>query len=156
MTTRNKVLFLLLLALPALLPAQAASTAEVIENLLNTEAVTNQQAAWLVLEAANISPARGITSEAAAFRYAAEQGWLPRNAAPAEPAALNGVSLLIMNAFEIRGGIFFSLFRGPHHAYRELQYLRIIQGRTAPGMAVSGDTLLFMVNRTLSLFGDEQ
>ena len=71
-------------------------------------------------------------------------------AAGSSGARLDGVSLLLMESFNIKGGIMYSLFRNPHYAYRELVYLDIIQGRVDPEMTVSGDLLLFLVNRILS------
>jgi len=38
--------------------------------------------------------------------------------------------------------------KNPHYAYREL-LIQNIQGRADPGMAVSGDLLLFVINRAL-------
>ena len=139
----------LLLAIPAFLPAQ---TAQAIEELLDTKAISNQQAAWLVLEAANISGPAGVSGQAAAFRYAADRGWLPANVQGEGRVRLDQVCLLLMRAFDIKGGIFYSLFGSPHYAYRELTYLNVIQGRAEPGMAVSGELLLFMIGRVLSQF----
>jgi hypothetical protein len=55
-----------------------------------------------------------------------------------------------MNAFEIKGGIFYTFTGRPRYAYRELVYLNIIQGRTEPGMNVSGELLLFITSRILT------
>jgi hypothetical protein len=43
----------------------------------------------------------------------------------------------------------------PHYAYRELLWQNVIQGRVEPDMAVSGDLLLFVVNRALELMEGE-
>ena len=123
-----------------------AQTAARVEDMLNSSAVSMEQAAWLVLGASETAY-RGT-----AFLYAAEQGWLPANVQPADSIRLDQASLLIMRAFDINGGLFFRLTGSPHYAYRELTYLNIIQERTVPGMNVSGEMLLFMVNRILSQF----
>jgi len=137
-----------ILAAPALLHAQTAAE---IENLLETQAVSYEQAAWLVLEAADLSGLYDGSDRDGAFNFASREGWLPKNAAPQDKARLEGVSLLIMRSFEIKGGLFFSLVKSPHYAYRELVYRDIIQGRSDPQMPVSGDLLLFLVHRVLSL-----
>ncbi|MCL2763022.1 MAG: hypothetical protein FWD36_07455 [Treponema sp.] len=142
-----------LLLSPALLHAQ---TALEIEALLETKAVSYEQAARFVLEAADVSGGFDRSRPAEAFRFAADQRWLPKKAAPAGEASLEGISLLIMRAFNLKGGLFYSLFKTPHYAYRELVYQDVIQGRVDPEMAVSGDTLLFMVNRVFSFMEDEQ
>ena len=127
------------------LPAFAQTAAE-IEALLNMDAVSYGQAVWLVFRAADV---RGM-GQTEAFGFALDQGWLPRGVQANDAAKLNGVSLLIMQAFEMRGGIFYGFTRSPHYAYRELVYRNIIQGRSDPAMFVSGDLLLFMVNRVLA------
>ena len=127
-----------------------SQTAQAIEELLDTQAVNMQQAAWLVLEAANLSGPAGIISQAEAFRYAVEQQWLPANAEPNSRIRLDRFSLLVMRAFDMRGGIFYSIFGNPHYAYRELVYRNVILGRADPGMAVSGYELLYVVNRILA------
>ena len=124
-----------------------SQTAQAIEDLLDLRAVSKQQAAWLVLEAANIA---SIGSQAAAFRYAVEQQWLPASAAANDRIRLDELSFMIMQAFDIRGGLFYSLIGNSHYAYRELVHRNIIMGRADPGMDVSGDELLFIVNRVLS------
>jgi len=139
----------MLMAVPALLPAQSA---ELLEALLTTEAVSYEQAARLILEAADIT-ARSGPSEA--FRFAAEQEWLPKNVSPNTEARLDGISLLIMRSFDIKGGLFYSLTKNPHYAYREMVHQNLVQGRIDPQMPVSGDLLLFMVNRVLSRQGSE-
>ena len=120
-----------------------AQTAAELEALLATKALSYEQAASFVLRAADV-PGSG-----AAFAYAAEQKWLPTNAAPGDKAALDGVSLLLMGAFGIRGGIMYSATKSPRYAYRELVHQGIIQGRVDPDLAVSGGLLLFMIGKVL-------
>jgi hypothetical protein len=126
-----------------------SQTAQRIEDLLGSEALRNDQAAWLVLEAAEVPHPVG-SPYLTAFRYAAAQGWFPKGAQPNGEIRLNQASLLIMKAFRIKGGIFYTITNSPHYAYRELEYQGILQGRVDPRMAVSGDLLLYMVNLILS------
>ena len=140
----KSLLICVFLMVPAFVHSQTAQT---IEDLLDSQAVSNQQAAWLVLEAANVP---GISSQADAFHYAAELNWLPTNVNANDRISFDQLSLLIMRAFDMKGGIFFSLVGSPHYAYRELVYRNIILGRVSPRMAVSGYNLLYVVNRVLS------
>ena len=128
-----------------------AQSADWIDALLAKDGVTYADAAMLVLEAADVTAAPTV---AAAFGYAAEQGWLPKGAAADDAARLDGLSLLVMRAFDFKGGLFYTLTGSPHHAYRELAYRNVIQGRADPMMSVSGDLLLFTVNRILALNGE--
>jgi len=141
----KKYIILSVLALGGLAALSAQVAAE-METLLNTPAVTYAQAARFVLQAAN---AATITNPAAAFRFAQEKDWLPQGVSPETPARLDGVSLLFMNAFGIKGGLLYSFFKNPHYAYRELVYRSAIQGRADPHMAVSGYQLIFITNRIL-------
>jgi hypothetical protein len=134
-------------------PVLTAQTAERIEQLLRQKTVSYGEAALLVLEAAgHIDPERQ-TSADGAFSFAMERGWLPKGAEADGEAFLDGLSLLVARAFGIKGGVLFDLFKNPHYAYRALVYRGIIQGRTDPEMAVSGDLLLYTVNRAMNLSG---
>ena len=139
-----------LLAAPVFLNAQ---TAYEIENLLQTKAVSYGQAAWFVLEAANVPGDFNRSSSVEAYRFAAERRWLGK-AEPSEKVELRQVSLLIMQAFGVKGGPMYSLLKNPHYAYREMVYQDIIQGRADPGMSVSGELLLFLVSRFLYRIDD--
>ena len=138
---------LLLFALCFLLGSMAfGQTAAEIESLLTVRSVTYEQAAWFVLRAADVYAA----SPEGAFSHASGQNWLPADAAAGDGVALGGLSLLVMEAFDLKGGLFYSFAKTPHYAYRELVYKDIIQGRVDPDMAVSGDFLLFLIGRVLS------
>jgi hypothetical protein len=120
-----------------------AQTAVELETLLATRTLSYEQAASFVLRATD------ITAPGSAFNYAAERKWLPAKAAPDGIATLDGVSLLVMGAFGIKGGIMYSAIKSPRYAYRELVHQGIILGRADPDLAVSGDRLLFMISRAL-------
>ncbi|MCL2320134.1 MAG: OmpA family protein [Treponema sp.] len=141
------VWFFIICLLPAVPAFLSAQTAAEIEGLLGTEAVSYGQAARFVLKAADISE---LQEPAAAFGFAAGQQWLPRNADAEGIASLQGISLLVMRSFDLKGGVLYSLFKNPHYAYREMVYQDIIQGRADPDMTVSGSDLLFLVSQVLS------
>jgi hypothetical protein len=133
-----------------------AQTAERIEKLLQQDCVSYRDAALLVLEASGkIDPVKQ-TSADNAFNFAMGRGWLPKNAEMKNSVKLNGLSLLVMQAFEINGGILFSLFKNSHYAYRAMVYRGIIQGRADPQMPVSGELLLYTVNRAMNQITDNK
>jgi outer membrane protein OmpA-like peptidoglycan-associated protein len=146
LTTRPiLLLFFLFFFLSSFAYAQPALTE--LETLLDTSAVTYAQAARFVLEAAD----KKITPNAEeAFNYAAQQGWLPKNAAPDSEARLDGISLLLMRSFDVKGGIMYSLTKNSRYACRELVYKNVIIGRNDPAMKVTGERLIFYVGRLLS------
>jgi hypothetical protein len=134
----------------------SAQTAERLENLLQQNRVSYRDAALMVLEASGRIDAEKQTGADDAFSFAKERGWLPKNAQANSDAKLNGLSLLVARAFEIKGGALFLLFKNPHYAYRAMVYRGIIQGRADPQMTVSGDLLLYTVNRAIGEGSNEQ
>jgi len=151
MTNKNKitnrwlpvVLCLMFFAAPLF-----ANTAAIeIETLLQTNAVTYGQAARFILEAADIA---AITDTEEAFNYLSEKNWVSEKNTADQIARLDVISGIFMKAFDIKGGLFYSLTEHSHYAYRELVYKNVIQGMTEPSMKVSGELLLFMTNRILS------
>jgi len=140
--------FLLIFLLSAFCTGLSAqSTAEEIENLLAAKAVTYAQASRFVLEASG----KMVTyNPHEAFEYALEKNWLPDKVSADQSARLDDISLLILNAFDIKGGIFYSIANNSHYAYRELEYRNHIQGRADPAMDVRGELLLFIISSVLS------
>jgi len=138
------VIFFVLFCLPLF-----AQTAAELEELLKTQSVNYGQAARFALEASN---AAKLKDPQAAYAFASGRSWLPKKTQAQETARLDGISLLLMRSFNVKGGILFSLTKSPHFAYNELVYKDVIQGITDPAMAVSGELLLFMINRLLALY----
>jgi hypothetical protein len=131
-----------------------SQSADDMDELLAAETISYEQAAWFVLASANPDGFSGSPAEA--FRYAIERKWLPANASSQDTARLDAVSLLIMQSHNMKGGFMYTLTKSGRYAYRELVYLNIIQGRTHPQMAVSGDLLLFVLTSLISFQEDEQ
>jgi len=123
--------------------------------MLASETVSAASAARFVLASADKLP-QGLSpaeAELEAYGAAASRGWI--NRAAGENMTLKDTAFLVMNAFEIKGGLFYSLFRNPRYAYRELIYRKIIQGRSDPAMAVSGERFLRILGRVLDYVGGE-
>jgi len=149
----RRALLFLIFALCAPLFGQTAAKLEV---LLETPALSWEQAAAFVLEASDYEiPGMDSIPGDVAFQFAMEQKWLPKDIEPGANARLNGIALLLMRSFELKGGIFYRAAKSPHHAYRELVYRNVIRGNADPDMLVSGPQLLLMVNRILSMTEEE-
>ncbi|MDR0720741.1 MAG: hypothetical protein LBF78_13985 [Treponema sp.] len=128
-------------------------TAAEIEGILDTEEITYTQAAYFTLASA---PGTPPTSQAGAFVLALERGWLPKNAEPDSSVKLRNLSLLIMKAFDLEGGLMYTLFPGPRYSYREMTRRGFIEGRVYPGFAVSGERFLQILGNVLSHIGDAE
>jgi len=135
---------ILFILLSAPLPAQ---TAQRLEDMLQKSALNWEDAAIFTLEA---SEQAALSDLKEAFDYAQSRKWLPKKAQMGEQARLDGVALLLMRAFDLKGGIFYRIAKTPHYAYHELVYQEVIQGRTDPAMPVSGEDYLFILSRVLS------
>ncbi|MDR2702203.1 MAG: hypothetical protein LBB72_07210 [Spirochaetaceae bacterium] len=131
----------------------SAQTASEIEVLLGTSEVTYGQAASFVLRASEAVKTSNVRE---AFNLAVERKWLPKNASPDSKARLDGISLLVMQSFGLKGGLLYSLFKNPHYSYRELAARGAFKGKSDPHNAVSGDQLLFITNRVLSIIEGER
>jgi hypothetical protein len=130
--------FLLLLVF--VVPSLFAQTAAEMDLLLEAKEVNFAHASRFVLAVADVADEK--TEAGAAFAMAKERGWLPERAAPDSPVRLGELCFLIMEAFDMEGSFLYALLPGPRYAYRELDYLRLIPGRRDPGIKVSGERLL--------------
>ncbi|MDR0998416.1 MAG: hypothetical protein LBL70_05055 [Treponema sp.] len=132
--------FYLLVLFTALVSPLFAQTAAELDLLLETKEVSFAQAARFVLAVGDVADEK--TEAARAYALAEEAGWLPKRAAPDKPVKLGELCFLIMGAFEMKGSFLYTLFPGPRYAFRELDYLRLIPGQRDPGLKVSGERLL--------------
>jgi len=142
----KKAIFIIAI-LAAIASPLYSQTAEKLEILLNEPKIIWSDAAAFVLEAADVYTGNQDDS----FYFALEKNWLPKNVFPGDSVRLNGLALLLMQSFDIKGGIFYSISKSPHHAYRELVYKNIIRGAVDPDMPVSGQQLLLLIGRILSI-----
>ena len=163
MTKKNKIsmyrqpvilcsLCIFLFTVPVLFAQQQAgrqtTAAYEMEMLLNASEITYGQAARFILEASDTAV---FTNTDEAFRYLTENNWVSEKISADQTARLDVVSGIFMKAFDLKGGIFYTLTGQPHYAYRELVYRSHIQGKTEPGTKVSGEMLLFITSRILSV-----
>jgi hypothetical protein len=130
----------------------ARTLAHDMDALLDSEAVSWADAARFVLPAAGIDAADAVQ----AFAAAAERGWLPKKAEARGVPDLAGVSFLLMKAFDLSGGILYSIFPGPRYSYRELVYKGILQGQYDRSWKVSGSRLITLIGRTIEASGAEE
>ena len=141
----RKLFFVLLTALSVSLSAQYAQR---MESLLSEQELKWSTASVFALEA---SEKLGFTGGDDAFRFALDRKWLPKDAGPGDIVLLSDAARLLMQAFDLKGGIFYSIGKSSHHAYRELVHKNVIIGRTDPKMVVTGEEYLYMINRILSI-----
>jgi hypothetical protein len=106
-----------------------------MDRLLEAEAVDVATAELWVRSAAGLTPG-------------------PAGADGGGPIRLDQFALLLARAFNLRGGIMYTLFPGPRYAYRELVYRKVLDGRVDPAQTLSGERLLYFLDRALELWGE--
>ncbi len=144
--TKKLILLLAFVLLGAAANISAQSN-EVIDALLEEETTSFGQAAYLVLTAsARISD---DTTPAEAAAEIVGQGWTVPARTAEEPLTLGEYSFLLMQAFELKGGIMYRIIPGPRYAGRELAYLRFIKGNTSPYRTFSGEEAIGILGRLM-------
>jgi hypothetical protein len=143
-----KKIFLLLAVVGMATAANSlAQSNELLDAFLQDRATSFGQAAYLVLTAANRIPEDSTPAQAAAAL--AGQGWqIPQRAAE-DPITLGEYSYLLMQAFELNGGLMYRVFPGPRYAGRELAYLQLVKGDASPYRTFSGEEAIGILGRLL-------
>jgi hypothetical protein len=68
-----------------------------------------------------------------------------------DPVNLGEFSLMVMESFDIPGGLMYNLLPSPRYAARELAFRNIVQGEAYPRMAISGERAMRIIGRVLAL-----
>jgi len=133
---------------------RAPSQADELETILQSSAITFEQAARFVIASSGIET--DANTAEAAFNLAKEKGWLPDEVSPQDEIKLANLSFLITSAFEIEGGLMYKFFPGPRYAFRAMVNRSLIQGAADPAMTVSGQRFLHILGNTINFTGGEQ
>ena len=144
--TKKLILLLAFVLLGAVVNISAQSN-EVLDALLEEETTSFGQAAYLVLTASGRISDDTTPAEAAAEIVG--QGWTVPARTAEEPLTLGEYSFLLMQAFELKGGIMYRIIPGPRYAGRELAYLRFIKGNTSPYRTFSGEEAIGILGRLM-------
>jgi hypothetical protein len=122
-------------------------TAAEIESLLDVGEITCAQAAYFVFAAALEDPPQ---NPEAAFGMALEQGCLPAKSESNSSITMGGLSLLLMKALGIKGGLMCRLFPVGRYAFREMNNRGFIEGRSYSTFTVPGEQFLRILERALN------
>lgn len=124
---------------------------EVMDALLAEEQATLGKTAYLVLSAAGlVDEAQSVEQ---AFASLLEKPWGFATASPEDRVSLGSYASLVMRAFDMRGGLMYTLFPGRRYAAREFAYRDFIQGNTSPGRTLSGRDVTHVLGRVLEALG---
>jgi len=141
------VTLLLAVVLMAAAGTSFGQSNELLDVLFEEPTTTLGQAAYLVLTASGRIPEDSTPADAAASL--AGQGWTVPQRSAGEPLTLGDYSYLLMQAFELKGGVMYRILPGPRYAGRELAYLKLIKGDTSPYRTLSGEEAVGILGRLL-------
>jgi hypothetical protein len=145
MKTKIIILFAALVLSGAVL-AWGQSAAD-MESLLQTGEINFSQAAFFVLASVSGSPPE---NPEAAFVLAGERNWLPAGAESTKALSLGELSLLMVRAFNLEGGLLYRIFPVSRYAYRGMISRGFIEGRSYSGSRVSGEQFLGILEKVLA------
>jgi hypothetical protein len=130
----------------------SAQFQESIDEILASETLTAAQALFLVDQASNQESSDIPISELWLMK---RSNYAALNEKEADSPFLQGdLSYLIMEGFNISGGLMYSIAPGTRYAVRELAFLGIIKGNDHPDKVLSGEEALLLITRTLSHLED--
>ena len=141
-------LFTLILLILLIVPAMGwAQSNKIIDDLLRESTASYGNTAYIVLTAAEILPED--TDEEAALYEVGKRGWNPKQKGIYNPISLGEYSHMLMQAFNIRGGIMYSIFPSPRYASRELGFKGYIKKDFGAYRNVSGREAMQILGRIL-------
>ena len=128
-------------------PLLTAQSNEVLDSVLGEANLSYGNAAYLVGTASGHFPE--TTSPADAGPLLEQAGLGRPGLRPTDPVTLGDFSYMLARAFGIHGSIMYGVLPSPRYATRELAYLDIISGPAKPGMPLSGERALRILERVL-------
>jgi hypothetical protein len=126
----------------------AAQSNAVVDELLAQEEATFGPTAYIVLTAAGLLPEESDYRTAVAV--VEELEWFRGTLEPNEEVRLGRFAKMVLEAFEIRGGLMYRLFGSPRYAARELAYRDYIRGSSASRRRISGELVIRVVGRVMA------
>jgi hypothetical protein len=118
----------------------AAQSNDTIDAVLAEETASLGSAAYVALVAGDLVDDDSTPQKAVEVAVAA--GWLDADADPSAPAGFGQFAYLLMQVFEVNGGLLYRIFPGPRYATREFTYQGWSPLRVGPGDRFSGEYLL--------------
>lgn len=133
-----------------------SQSAEKIDEILEIEKATFGQATYLIQTALN-SESDGLDFNAAFDLFKSNNENLIKDSITASDViSTKTYAFLLMKAFGIKGGMMYRIYPCPRYAYRDLQYLAIIQGKNNPEALITGASMLQIFSRIDTVQGGEQ
>lgn len=139
----KKSLFFCMAVLLAASAVNAQSSSKLTE-IINTEKATYGQAAYLSAIYTNaISDEAGYDQ---AVKKLEEKNILQKGTTSSSPLTLSEASYICAKTADLKGGLFYTLFKNPRYAFRELKAKSIIPAMADPSETLTGRDLIALFN----------
>jgi hypothetical protein len=145
---RKRALLLMLAMTAIAAPLLTAQSNTVLDAVLGEPSLSYANAAYLAGTASGHLPETVAPADAVTGLENDGLGLPGRG--PDDPVTLGDFSYMLTRAFGIQGGIMYRILPGPRYATRELAYMSIISGPAKPGMALSGERALRILEQILN------
>jgi len=119
----------------------------IIDELLAEEKATFGKTVYISLVAAGLIPEEKSVGES--LQYLDTLGWKLKEKGTNDIIKLGEYSYLLMMAFDISGGIFYTLFPGPRYAVREFAYLGFVRRSPLAYRTLSGEEVIRILGKVL-------
>lgn len=147
---KTHVVLMVALCLGLVVVAQApAQSNEFLDQVLSEQELSYGSGAYLLLASAGLVPEESTPEEA--LSYLSERQIALPGKSPETPLSLGEYSFLVMQIYELSGGLMYRILPSPRYASRELSHRGIIQGRAYPGMSISAERGMRILGRVLQL-----
>lgn len=144
----KSIRFLLLLLLFILfISGLWAQSNDVIDVLMGMDEARFGEAVYLALSASeHISERASIPMAMDALYYT---GWKLKEHAADDTITLGEYCYILMEAFDMKGGMFYNMFPVPRYAARELKYLGFIRGYASPYRKLGGQEAVKILGKLM-------
>jgi hypothetical protein len=120
---------------------------EQVDILLQEQKATFGRVVYIVLAAGELITGEETIEQALGVLH--EKEWGISIIASDSPVTLGDCSYLLMNVFDIPGGVMYAMFPSPRYAVRELAYLNILTGSPDPSRSVTGEEVMNLLAQTI-------
>jgi hypothetical protein len=142
---RLKIVWACLLILFCLEPALNAQLEQQIDQLIEEESASFGRVVYVVLSSLTLCNETDSIEEAIAALN--DKNWGIKTKSENEQITLGEYSFLLMKAFNLNGGLMYTLFPGPRYAVRELAYNKLIPGNADPDRSMTGEEVMTIFTR---------
>lgn len=137
---KKSILFLFSMLMTLCFAQNSYKISEILEN----DAISKGQAAYFVCVYNSFT--EEDLSEKEAFDFLCEKSFFGENEKSDEKISLSNACFLIGKSANMKGGIFYSIFKSPRYALREFKSLGILPQNVEPNQKVSGSEFIALLN----------